>query len=204
MNLKKRLKREKSSITRVKLICSTMMILMPYMVVVLKDEGIFKNWEFSFAISYAILVDGLLFIYILKSISDLHLSFYVGQQKIKIKDGLFKLYFQVQLQKVIYIDIIKRKNDDFEIFIIMKKGKRNKRYVPFNIEFLKAHPQFRLTYEYLSENNVIVDFLGTYIRKGGVKKYYLLYLLYKNSHNSECSKVALEYVKRFMEEYNMS
>lgn len=204
MNLKKRLKKEKTNKTRVMLICSTIMILIPYMVVVLNDEGIFKGWEFNFALSYAILVDVLLFLYILKSISDMHLSFYVNQQKIKIKDGLFKLYFQIQLQKVIYVDIIKRKNDDFEIFIIIKKGKRNKKCVPFNIEFIESHPEFRLTYEYLSDKNTVVDFLGTYIRKGGVKKYYLLYVLFKNSYNSECSKTALEYVKRFMEEYNMS
>lgn len=204
MNLKKRLKKEKTNKTRAILICSTVMILMPYMVLVLNDQGIFKGWEYNFSLSYAILIDVLLFLYILKSISDLYLSFYVGHQKIKIKDGLFKLYFQIQLQKVVYVDIIKRKNDEFEIFIIMKKGKRNRKYIPFNIEYVKIHPEFRLTYEYLSEKNTVVDFSGTYIRKGGVKKYYLLYMLFKNSHNSEYSKAALEYVKRFMEEYNMS
>jgi adenylate cyclase len=42
------------------------------------------------------------------------------------------------------------------------------------------------------------------IKKTGAKKYYYLYLLYKNAYESHFTKEAVNYVKRFMEEYNLA
>ena len=204
MKIKKSLKKEKTSKNRILFISLLIMIIMPYMVVIMNEEGIFNNWEFHFGVSYAILVDTLLLFYITKSFANYDLVFNIHGQKMKIKDGTFNLKFDIPLTKLLYVDIIESKNNDFDILIIMKKGKVNKKFKNFNIEYVKEHPRFKVVYEHFFKKGEIVDYFYVFIKKGGVKKYYLLYSIFKRAYNAEFSTLALDYVKKFMEEYNMS
>ena len=90
---------------------------------ILNEEEIFNIWEFHFGLSYAILVDTLLLFYIVKSFANYDLKFSIQGQKMKIKDGSFKLYFALPLTKLLYVDIIEKKNSDFDIFIMPKVTK---------------------------------------------------------------------------------
>jgi hypothetical protein len=204
MKIKKSLKKEKTSKNRILFISLLIMIVMPYMVVILNEEGIFNIWEYHFGISYAILVDILLLFYIVKSFSNYDLRFNIHGQKMKIKDGSFKFYFSMPLTKLLYVDIIEKKNHDFDIFIVMKKGKVNKNFKYFNIQYVKEHLEAKAIYEHILKNSDPVDCFCVFIKKGGVKKYYLLYSIFKRAYNAEFSTSALDYLKRFMEEYNMS
>lgn len=204
MNIKKRFKKEKTSITRTIIISLVIMILMPYMVVILNDQGIFKGWEFYFALAYAILVDLLLVYYIFKNLDDKKLVFEVSGRKIRIKDSLVRFSFSIPLDKIIYIDVIERKNQEFSLFILMRKGKRNKRFISFNIGYAKLNPQYKRVYEHFNSPNEIVDYHLVLLNRGGAKKFYLLYLIFKNAYNAEITPKALDYVKKFMEEYNMA
>jgi hypothetical protein len=204
LKIRKGLKKEKTRKNRVLFISLLIMIIMPYIVVILNDEGVFNLWEFHFALSYAILVDTLLLFYIIKCFAHYDLRFSIHGQKMKIKDGTFKLYFSISLNKLLHVGIVESKNNDFDIFIVMKKGKINKNFKNFNIEYVKEHPRFKDIYENFFKKGETVDYFCVFIKKGGVKKYYLLYSIFKSAYNAEFSTLALDYVKKFMEEYNMS
>lgn len=204
LNIKKRYKKEKSLIKRNSFIIIFIMLLIPYMVVVLNDEGVFKGLEFDFALIYATIIDVLMLAYIVKIINDNKLTFQMVGRKLKIRRGLFSLPFSIPVDKAIYVDIIENKNQKFETIIIMKKGKKNKNFDAFNIGFVKSRIQYKGVYEYLNRNNQSVDYNCIIISSGGTKKFYLLYTLFKNAYNAEFSSKALDYIKKFMEEYNMS
>jgi hypothetical protein len=204
LNIKKRFKKEKTNKKRALFICIIVMILMPYMVIALNEQSIFGGWEYYFALAYAILVDLLLIFYLVRKFNDSKISFQIIGRKIKIRDSFFKFYYSISFEKIIYIDIIDKKNLDFDIVIVMKKGKKNKRFINFNIGYIKTHQQYKGIYEHLNNRNEVVDYQCILINRGGTKKFYLLYLIYKNSYNADLSPRVLDYVKKFMEEYNMS
>lgn len=204
MNIKKRYKKEKSMIKRNFIIVFLLMVLIPYIVVILNDEGIFSGLEFDFALMYASVIDILLLFYIIKDINDNRLSFQMVGRKLRIKKGLFGFSFSISVDKTFYVDIIENKKQNYEIVIIMKKGKKNKNFIAFNIGFVKTHQQYKGIYEHLNRDNPSVDYNCVILASGGSKKFYLLYTLFKNAYNAEFSLKSVNYVKKFMEEYNVS
>lgn len=204
MSIKKRFKKEKAMRKRTIAISIVIMILMPYMVFILNDEGIFKGWEYDFAQAYAILVDLLLVLNIIRIYNESNLKFQILGRKIKIKDSFFKFSVSIPFEKILYIDILEKKNLDFDIFIVMKKGKKHKRFMFFNISYVKTHLVYKPVYEHLNSKNETVDYLCMLIKRGGTRKFYLLYLIFKNAYNAESSQRTIEYVKKIMEEYNLS
>ncbi|EYE89880.1 hypothetical protein Q428_00560 [Fervidicella metallireducens AeB] len=204
MKIKKQLKRDIARRKKLTAASLFIMILMVYLVAVLNDQGIFMGWEKYFAFLYVGVVNLLLFVNIVKLVSDDKFQLILGNQKVRIKDSFFKSPFNINLDKIIYIDIVERKNYEFEIVIIMEKLKRNKRFVKFDNSFIKGDPGYKKVYTHLRNSYKDKDLYCYIIKKAGARKYYYLYLLYKNSYNAEFSQLALNYVRTFMEEYNLS
>lgn len=204
MKIKKQLKREKSGRKNVIILSVIIMIIMPYMVIVLNDQGVFRGWEVYFAFSYTGLVDLLLFLNIFRLFTDGVFSFHISNEKVKIKDSLFKAPFTIQLDRILYVDVLQRHKDDFEILIIMEKRKRNKKFNIFSKEYVKLNLQYKEIYNYITNAFPNMEFYSYTMRKAGAKKYCYLYLLYKNAYNSIFSQKAVCYIKRFMEEYDLS
>ena len=124
--------------------------------------------------------------------------------RIMIKDRILKAPFVLNPDKATYIDTLDKNNGDFEIIIIMNNMKREKRFQKFNDEYIKQHSQYRHIYTYLMDTRENKDFCYYIIAKAGARKYYYLYLLFKNLYGAEFSKAAVEKVKMVMEEYNLS
>lgn len=204
MKIRKQLKREKSKRKNIIFLSVIIMILMPYLVAVLNDQGIFKGWEIYFAFSYTFLVDLLLFLNILRLLSEATFEFHISNQRIKIKDSFLKPPFTIQVDRILYIDELQRARNDFEILIIIEKGKRNKKFSVFDKEYVKFNTQYKPIYSYILSIYPDKEFYSYSIRKAGVKKFYYAYLLYKNAYNAKFSSSAIACVKRFVEEYNLS
>ncbi|HAZ37665.1 MAG TPA: hypothetical protein DEF85_02710 [Clostridiaceae bacterium] len=206
MNIKKKLKKEKSVKKNTIWFSVIIMIIMTYVVFALYYSGYFKGGEIFFSFLYIVVVDGLLILNILRIISNDKFEFYLSNdnEKIKIKDGLLSSPFSINLDWIYYIDAAPKANaDDIEVLIVSKKGKRNKRFLPFDDNLVKAKPYYKNTYKYIMENKPCKDLYYYIVRKSGAKKYYYLYLIYKNAYDANFSDRALDYIKDFSEEYNL-
>lgn len=204
MKIKKQLKREKARRKNVIILSIIIMVVMPYLVLVLNDQGVFRGWEVYFAFSYAGFVDLLLLFNIFRLFTDGVFDFHISNEKVKIKDSLFKAPFTIQLDRILYVDVLPRHKDDFEILIIIEKGKRNKKFNVFSKEYVKLNLQYKEIYNHITNAFPNTELCSYSMRKAGSKKYYYLYLLYKSAYNSEFTQNAVDYIKRFMEEYDLS
>lgn len=203
MKIKKQLKKEDTKRKRNIAISASIGVLMPYMVYVLNGEGIFIGWEVYFAYLYAAFVDLLVIINIIRSISDDKFQFTINNQKIKIKDSLFSSPIGININKIVYVDVSSRPQGDFEVLIIMDKGKKSRGFFEFDSSFIKMKSVYKNAYKYLHETYPNKKFYCLMVKKGGCKKYQMLYMLYKNCYNAVFSPDAIEYVKTFIEEYNL-
>lgn len=204
MKIKKQLKKEKSQKSRIIFLSVIIMIIVPYIIIVLSNQGSFHGWEENFAFSFAFIVDLLLIINIVKLKVDDSFDMAAKEGRIIIKDQILKPPFVLKAEKVTYVDAVDKSSIEFEIIIIMNNMKREKRFQKFNEGYVRQHSQYRRIYTHLMESREDKDFYFYIIGKGGAKKFYYLYLLFKNLYQAEFSKAAVEKVKMIMEEYNLS
>lgn len=203
MSIKKQLKKERSKNKKIIGFSIVIMVIMPYMVVILNNEGLFSGWEIYFAFFYAAFVDLLLLYNIIRINTDENYEFYLENQKLKVREGIFKSTFSINTNKILYVDISKKSIDDFEVLIVMEKGKKNKNFFDFNAHYVKKDGDYRNTYNHLVNMYPNKEFYSFILKKTGSKKYYYLYMLYKNCYNATFSTRAMGYVKRFIDEYNL-
>lgn len=204
MKIKKQLKREEIKRKRTIAVSAAIAVLMPYMVYVLNGEGIFAGWEIYFAYFYAGFVDLLVLINILRTLSDSKFSYTINNQKIKIKDSVFASPVSINLNKIVYVDVSERPQKDFEVLLIIDKGKRSRGFFEFDSSFVKMRSIYKNTYNCLHERYGDRKFFCFVVKKGGSRKYHMLYVLYKNCYEAQFSQKAIEYIKTFIEEYNLS
>lgn len=203
MKIKKQISREISRRRRIILLSLTVMILMSYLVLSLNEEKLFTGWELYFAFGYLFLVNGLLMANILRIVLGNFLRFNIEDGRVRIKDGIFRPRFSIGLDKIVYVDLSENKKGEFEILIVMEKGKRNKSLREFGREIMEMDPAYRGAYIHLENAHPEERFYCYILKRGGANKYYYLYTIYKNSYKAEFSKTSLNYIKRFIEEYNL-
>lgn len=204
LKIKKLIKRERTKRRNIVIISILIMAAMPYLVTSLNGQGVFSGWEIYFAFTYAALVDLLLFLNLLRVAGDNIFEFQILNHRARIKDGILKQHFTIQLDKILYVDVINKLRDDFEILIIMDKGKRNRKFSSFDANYVRVNTRFKPAYSAVSDLFPGKELNSYSMKRAGAKKYYYLYLLYKNAYDSKFTDSALDYVKRFMEEYDLS
>lgn len=203
MKIKKQLKREKSRKSRVIFLSVVIMFIVPYIITVLSNQGNLRGWEENFYFMYAVIIDLLLIINIIRLKIDDSFDMTVKEGRIIIKDRILKSPFAISPEKVTYVDAVDKSSGEFDIIIIMNM-KREKRFQRFNEKYIREHPQYKKIYIYLMDSREDKDFCFYLINKGGARKFYYLYLLFKNLYEAEFSKNAVEKVKMIMEEYNLA
>lgn len=203
MKIKKQLKREKSRKSRVIFLSVVIMFIVPYIITVLSNQGNLRGWEENFYFMYAVIIDLLLIINIIRIKIDDSFDMTVKEGRIIIKDRILKSPFAISPEKVTYVDAVDKSSGEFDIIIIMNM-KREKRFQRFNEKYIREHPQYKKIYIYLMDSREDKDFCFYLINKGGARKFYYLYLLFKNLYEAEFSKNAVEKVKMIMEEYNLA
>ena len=204
MKIKKQIKKEKSRRNRIIFLSLIIMVVVPYLIIVLSNQGSFRGWEEKLSYLYAAIIDLLLVVNIVRLKLDDNFDMTAKEGRIIIKDRILKAPFMLNPEKATYVDVLDKNKGDFEIIIIMNNMKREKRFQRFNDGFIRQCPQYKDIYEYLMSTREDKDFCFYIITKAGARKYYYLYLLFKNLYGAEFSKPAVEKVKMIMEEYNLS
>lgn len=204
MKIKKQIKKEKARRKNIITFSILVMAAIPYLIIVLNDQSIFKGWEAYFSFLFAGVVDVLLLFNIIRVSSDSFFEFTVNNQRIRIKDSVLRKPATIQAEKVFYVDIAEKARENFDILIIMEKGKRHKNFEILNEAFIKKYVQYKNVYNEFLEQHQCGEYYTYIIRKGGAKKYYYLYLIYKNAYHAKFTKNAVNLIKRFMEEYNLA
>lgn len=195
-SIKKAIKKERARLNRNYFISFFILILVAYLTFAAISLSVVKGWQSYFTIAYALIIELLILINIFKLYFESKFSVDISFEKIKIHQPL-KGNLPLQPSKVVYVDVISNK-DAFDIVIFIK-GKRVKRLLKLN-----ENGDFKRVYRILNEKYNEDEFYYYIIKKGGAKKYFYLYKLYKNCFEAEFSRKAMEYIKLFMEEYNLS
>lgn len=204
MKIKKQIKKERARRKNIITLSLVVMAVIPYLIIVLNDQRVFKDWEAYISLSFAIALDLLLLLNIMRILSDSFFEFSITNQRIRIKDSIIRKPIIVQADRVAYVDIAEKAREDFDIITIIEKGKRHKNFQILDENFIKGHMQYKDVYSRFLKQNPEDEYYTYIIRKAGAKKYYYLYLLYKNAYHSEFTKNAVNLIKRFMEEYNLA
>lgn len=204
MKIKKQLKRERAWRKNIVMVSLLIMVVIPYLIIVLNDQGIFRGFETYISFSFVVVVDLLLLLNIIRILSESYFEFTITNGRIRIRDSIFRKPVIVQADRVAYVDIAKKPKEDFDIFVVIEKGKRHKNFQILDEEFMKRHIQYRDVYDRFLEKHMGNEYYTYIIRKSGAHKYYYLYLLYKNAYSSEFTEEAVLFVKRFMEECNLA
>ncbi|SEF38904.1 hypothetical protein SAMN05660865_00078 [Caloramator fervidus] len=196
-SIKKALKKEKAKLNRNYFVSYFLMILILYLTYVAVNLNLVEGWKVYFTIFYAFIIEVILFINILKMYSESKFSIQVDLDKVKIYQP-FKGTITFQTSKVVYVDVLSKK-DSFDLVIFLK-SKRAKRF----IRLTKEDEMFKKAYDFLYQKYGEDEFCYYIVKNGGAKKYFYLYKLYKNCFEAEFSRKAMEYVKLFLQEYNLS
>lgn len=204
MKIRKQIKRERTRRKNIITFSLLVMALIPYLIIVLNDQSIFKGWEAYFSFSFVGAVDLLILLNVIRVISDSFFEFTVNRQRIRIKESIIRKPVIIHAEKIAYVDVAEKAKGDFDILVIMEKGKRHRSFESLDENFIKSHIQYKDVYEEFLEQHKGNDYYTYIIRKAGAKKYYYLYLIYKNAYNAKFTKNAVNLIKRFMEEYNLA
>ena len=203
MSIKKQLRKEEARRKRIIIVSIFLMLFVPYMVLMLNDEGLFTAFEKYFVYGYAIIVDAILLFNILEIRLESNFKFEILGSRVKIQDGILKPQLSIQIDKIVYVDV-RKETCDFNILIVTIKSKRKKGLFELNSECVKKNRSLSKIYDYLQNIYPGHNFYCYILNKSGTRKYYYLYLLYKNAYSAKFSEDAVNYVKSFIEEYNLS
>ena len=201
MKIKKQIKRENARNKRTIIFSLIIMASMSYLVVSLNNDGLFSGWEIYFAYGYLILINILLLINILKVISKNRFLFEISGDRVKIKDGMFKAPLSIMLDRIRYVDVYEKDMEDFEVLIVIERGKRNKAFQSFDRNFVKSNPHYGKVLNNLEELYPDNKFYCYVMKKAGAMKYLYLYMLYKSCYEAKFSSLSMDYIRRFVEEY---
>lgn len=204
MDIKKQIAKEKAIRKRIIITSLLLMILVPYIISILKDQNIFQGLEVLLVNSYAIFIDAILAINIMRIVADNKFELAIKNDKIIVSDKLFGNPTVIDSDRIIHVEVYQKGSDDFNIMMILDRGKRPIPLPEFGLKYIRNHTEYKQLYHHLRSVRSGTKFNYYIIKKSGARKYYYLYLIYKNSYHAEFSKDALEKVKRFMREYNQA
>ncbi|KRQ87751.1 hypothetical protein ABG79_00556 [Caloramator mitchellensis] len=200
-SIKKNLKRERANIKRNYFLSYFILILIAYFTYMIINLQLLTGWEVYFTIFYAVVIEILLIVNIIKTYVETRFKFEIADNRVKIRSFLSEP-FSFQTSKVVYVDVVQGKNI-FDIIIVLNKVKRNKKLISLKASAEKESNLKRIS-NFLNQKYENDDFYYYIIKNGGYKKFNYLFKLYKNCFEAEFSRMAMEYVKQFMEEYNLS
>lgn len=130
-------------------------------------------------ISYLIIIEFLIFMTVLNKINSIKLSYFCSNNRMKIKGGLFGKESLIFCDKVALVHTEKME-EEMEIIIITSVNFKNRALKPVLKSFLRRYPSVREEYLKVKEKNPDSSFYFQIIRRGGLNKYILLDVIYKN------------------------
>lgn len=182
MNIYKALKKEKADIKKVCVILIVIAVILPIAVFL-------SGLTTRFYLISLLLLEMLNVLAIISFINGYALKFSCSNNKLKIKSGLFGTEGLIICDKVALVHT-ENMEENMEIIIISSIKLRNKGVRPVVDGFLKRYPKVEEEYRRLKINNKDTIYYFQIVRRGGLYKYMLLDVIYKNCvravYTSEC------------------
>jgi len=186
MDIDKVLRKQKKSYKRFMLSMGFIFLLLPIVMYISERFNIFF-------IIYLLLIEGLILLSMVIRYNEEHLNFYLDGNKLTIVTSSAKIRYNILTDKVTIVHSITEEKY-FNIMIVTKSKFRNKRLQQVNFKVLEKYPEINKVY-----NRVKMPEEGPYfyfiIKKGGIKKYLLLNLLFKYCVGATFTDEAVERIK---------
>lgn len=193
MDINKAIKKQKKSYKRFMLIMSFIFFALPIILFLFRLYDIFY-------ITYVVIVELLIIIAIAAKINKDKLIFTCNNSRLRIISGIRRRNLIIPCDKValVHVENVNTAIEkDFSIIIMFSIIVRNKGIIKVNEKFLSNHPYVAFHYKKLKILNPEKNFSFSIIKKGGVYKYQLLDIIYKNCVNAIFTEETVDKIKEY-------
>ncbi|WP_050608329.1 hypothetical protein [Clostridium niameyense] len=201
MDLNKAIRKQNKSFKRFLLSMCFIFLLLP---LILYLYGEFNN---IFYLSYLMLIEGLIIISILIRINREKLEFYYNNNRLRVILGLTNRRLNIACDKIKFVHVENFEdvygNEDFKIILLSNSKFRSERMIPINKKFLQKYPYIYQFYAKLKKIDPERDYYYTVIKRGGLKKYYLLDAIYRTCVYANFTDETVEKIKELRKEINI-
>ncbi len=188
MDIDKVLKKQRKSYKRFMLSMGFIFIILPVVLLITKQINIFF-------ISYLCVIESLILISVLARYNEEYLKFEVYEDKILIAILGGRIKYKIHYSKVAIIHTIPQERY-FDILIITKSKFRNKRMRIVTNKVLEKFPGIGKHYVKVKMPND-GDYYYFILKRGGIKKYMLLDLLFKYCVSAIFTENAIKHIKEY-------
>lgn len=172
MDIYKAIKKERSHL---KVFFITMAIISIIIPIILTITGL----NTIFYISYGIFIEILIVIAIIIRMNAYRVEYRYSNNRLMFKTGIFTKENLIICDKVVLVHTNKSEYD-LEVVLITSIVFKNRGLRPVDKYFFKKYPQILEEYTAIEQQNPKKDYYFQVIKRGGLKKYLLLDLIYKN------------------------
>ncbi|WP_297422867.1 hypothetical protein [Clostridium sp.] len=172
MDIYKAIKKEKSHL---KMFLMSMVIIALFLPIILLITGLIT----IFYISYVIFIEFLIVVAIIVKMNGYKVEYKYLNNRLIFKTGIFVKEYLIICDKVVLVHT--NKSDyDLEIVLITNVKFKNRGLRLIDQNFLKRYPQISEQYNVINKASPNRDYYFQVIKRGGLRKYLLLDLIYKN------------------------
>lgn len=197
MNIDKAIRKQKKSYKRFLLSMCFIFFTLPTVLFIAREFNIFY-------ITYLIIIEALILIALWIRVNKEYLKFSCDGHKLHISLGPNNKKINLICNKVLLVHVedinsADHKSKDFKIIIIASSKFRSDRMIPINLNFLKNHPYAAHKYNKIKILHPEYEYYYTIIRRGGLSKYPLLDVIYKNCVYAYFTSDTIEKIKFYRE-----
>jgi hypothetical protein len=152
-----------------------MVIIESFLPIILTITGLTT----MFYISYVIFIEFLIVIAIIIKMNSYKVEYRCLSNRLMFKTGIFAKEYLIICDKVVLVHT--NKSDyDLEIIVITSIVFKNRGLRLIDKNFFKRYPQVVDEYEAIKQQNPKRDYYFQVVKRGGLKKYLLLDVIYRN------------------------
>lgn len=188
MDIDKVLKKQKKSYKRFMLSMGFIFIVLPTVLFITRQINIFF-------IIYLGIVEGLIFVSVVIRYNEEYLKFEVYEDKMVIAILGGRIKYKIHCNKVVIIHTIPQEKY-FDILIITKSKFRNKRLRIVTNKVLDRFPDIGKHYTKVKMPND-GDYYYFVVKRGGIKKYMLLDLIFKYCVSAVFTENSITHIKEY-------
>lgn len=187
MDIFKALKKERKQEKHFFIFMIALFIILPLITFLSQIKSIFL-WSYLGVIEFLIIVA------CINKLDYHNLKFSCSNNMLKFKSGLFLKKSVILCDKVVVVHTDKY-DEEMDIILISTVRFKNKYLKPVSKGFLKKYPEALEEYIKVKKINPEESYYFQVIRKGALKKYTLLAIIYKNCVKASYTNSAIENIK---------
>ena len=183
-----------TAIKKEKLQLKIFLIIMVIIASVLPFIMILSGLITVFNISYVMFIEFLIVVAVIIKMNGYKVEYRCLSNRLIFKTGIFAKEYLIICDKVVLVHTNKSEYD-LEIIVITNIVFKNRGLRLIDKNFLKRYPQVIKEYETIKQQNPTRDFYFQVVKRGGLKKYLLLDVIYKNSVKAIYTDESIQNIK---------